>query len=175
MKKVLPQPPICGERNCKSLRNILMPSTLPNKTEENPGSFKCERKKCVICEKHIAQCKEFCSSQTKETFKLRGHYTCDTTNVVYLISCKKCRKAQYVGQTQNSLRERFYLHRSHIGRNVGTPLTLHFNQIDHTIDDMECTVIEKISRPSLNERLKRESFWVSKLKTLIPHGLNVEN
>ena len=95
-----------------------------------------------------------------------GQFSCDTKNVIYLISCQKCGKAQYVGQTQNSLRERFYLHRSHIGKNVGTPLTIHFNQSNHTLEDMRCNC-------SLNDRLKRENFWISKLKTMLPHGLNV--
>ena len=175
MKNVLSEPPIIGQRNCKSLKDFLMPSSLPRPIEPNPGSFKCTRKKCAICEKHLHEGKTFSSCQTKETFTLRGHFTCDTRNVIYLISCAKCNKAQYVGQTQNSLRERFYLHRSHINKNVGTPLTLHFNDSNHTLEDMRCIVIESVNRFSLDERLKRESFWISKLKTIFPYGLNAEN
>ena len=173
MREVLPEPPIIGQRNCKSLRDHLMPSSLPPKIETNPGSVRCTRKKCIICDKHLSQEKRFVSCQTKESFSLRGRFSCDTKNVIYLISCQKCGKAQYVGQTQNSLRERFYLHRSHISKNVGTPLTMHFNQSNHSLEDMRCIVIEEVNNFSLSERLRRENFWISKLKTLLPHGLNV--
>ncbi|XP_070189013.1 uncharacterized protein [Littorina saxatilis] len=172
MKNVLPETPICGERNCKSIRNILMPTVLPPKHDNNPGCFRCERKKCVICEKHLIESTTFNSCKTGETFTLREHFSCDTKNIIYLISCKKCHSAQYVGQTQNSLRERFYLHRSHIGKNTGTLLTVHFNQPDHSLGDMECIVIERVFCSTRDERWKRESFWIAKLKTLVPSGLN---
>ena len=174
MNKILPEPPICGERNCKSLRDILMPSILPPIKHQNPGSFKCNRKKCIICEKHVTEGQSFQSCQTQEQFQLRGNFNCDTKNIIYLISCKKCHGAQYVGQSQNSLRERFYLHRSHIGKNKGTPLTMHFNEHDHSLDDMKCMIIEKVFGESQDQRLRRESFWIAKLKTLIPHGLNTD-
>ena len=174
MKHVLPEAPICGERNCRSLRDILMPSVLPPPIEANPGCHRCQRRKCVICEKHLAEVSTFMSCRTGESFNIRGNYTCDTKNIVYLISCKKCRGAQYVGQSQNSLRERFYLHRSHIGRDVGTPLTHHFNLPGHSVDDVECLVIERVQSISLDWRLRRESFWISKLNTLVPHGMNAD-
>ena len=173
MKHVLPEAPICGERNCRSLRDILMPSVLPPPADADPGCHRCQRRKCVICEKHLAEVSTFMSCRTGESFNIRGNYTCDTSNIVYLISCKKCRGAQYTGQSQNSLRERFYLHRSHIGRDVGTPLTHHFNLPGHSLDDVECVVIERMQNISLDWRLKREDFWATKLDTYVPHGLNV--
>ena len=71
-------------------------------------------------------------------------------------SCRKCQKAQYVGQSQNSLRERFYLHLSHIGINVGTPLAMHLDQHDYMVEDKEGMVIERVYGSSLAERLRRE-------------------
>ena len=153
---------------------MLMPSILPPIKDQHPGSFKCERKKCIICEKHVTEGQSFQSCQTQEQFQLRDNFTCDTRNIIYLISCTKCHGAEYVGQTQNSLRERFYLHRSHIGKNKGTPLTMHFNKHGHSLEDMKCMAIEKVLGESQEQRLRRESFWITKLKTLIPHGLNTD-
>lgn len=174
MKKVLPEPPICGERNCKNIRNILMPTVLPPPPVENPGNFKCSRNKCIICKKHLVQSTSFTSCRTGETFQVRGHFTCDSKNIIYLIVCKKCNEAQYVGETKNTLRDRFYPHRSTIGSNTGTPLTMHFNQADHSLDDMGCMVIEQVSSSTEIGRMKRESFWITKLRTLIPDGLNAD-
>ena len=172
MRNVMPQPPLCGERNSRSLKNILMPSTLPPKKENNPGVFKCKRKKCIICEKHLVEGVDFKSCVTKEQFKVREKFTCDSQNIIYLISCDKCGLKQYTGQSGNSLRTRFYLHRSHIGNNAGTLLTMHFNQHDHSLDDMRCMVIEGVYGSSIADREKRESFWNAKLKTFHPYGLN---
>jgi hypothetical protein len=174
MKNVLPEPPICGERNCKSIRNILMPTVLPLPPVQNPGNFKCSRNKCIICKKHLVQSRSFTSCRTGETFQVRGHFTCDSKNIIYLIVCIKCNEAQYVGETKNTLRDRFYPHRSTIGTNTGTPLTMHFNQADHSLDDMGCMVIEQVSSSTEIGRLKRESFWITKLRTLIPEGLNAD-
>ena len=51
---------------------------------------------------------------------------------------------------------------------------MHFNEHDHSLDDMKCMIIEKVFGESQDQRLRRESFWIAKLKTLIPHGLNTD-
>ena len=105
---------------------------------------------------------------------MRERFTCDSKNIIYLISCKKCKNAQYVGQTEQSLRDRFYLHRSDIDLNRGTPLTCHFNENNHTLRDMRCCIVERVFGTTLQDREDREDFWIDKLKTLARCGLNVE-
>ena len=85
---------------------------------------------------------------------------------------RKCNDAQYVGQTKNSLRDRFYLHRSHIEKKVNNPLSNHFNSNGHNVEYFGSMVIERVFGKILNKRLKRESFWIKKSKNLVPHGLN---
>ena len=46
--------------------------------------------------------KDFKSTNTKETFKLKGDLNCKTTGVVYLLSCEKC-NIQYVGQIDRTI------------------------------------------------------------------------
>ena len=150
-----------------------MPSRLPEPPSPNPpGCWKCQKKKCVICLEHLFPTTRFVDHRTGSSFTIRDHITCDTESLVYLIFCAKCPTARYIGQTKNTLRTRFYLHRSHISKNTGTPLTLHFNQPDHSLQDMKCHGIEVVHRPTMSARLKRETFWMNKLHSVHPEGLN---
>ena len=172
MAKVLPVPPVVGERNCKSLRNILMPSSLPVPRDPSPGCFKCDAK-CIICKEHLAEGLTFRSQATGETFTLRDRVSCETSSLVYLLYCDRhCPHSQYVGRTKNTLKQRFYVHRTHINKNTGTHVTEHFNQPNHTLQNMKCLVIEKVYSRDVGDMEKRESFWMKKLKTVFPDGLN---
>ena len=162
MARVLPRPPIVGERNCKSLRNLLMPSRLPVPKDPSTGCFKCD-KKCVICDQHLVEGKTFQSQATGETFTLRDRVSCETESVIYLLYCgKQCPHSQYIGRSKNSLRQRFYLHRSHIKKNVGTHVTEHFNLPNHSLSDMRCLVVERVYSQDIREMDKRETFWIKK-------------
>ena len=56
-------------------------------------------------------------TNTGETRHIRHHITCNSTNLTYMIECKKCNK-QYIGETKRTLRERF--------RNTDKPQIIHF-------------------------------------------------
>ena len=95
-------------------------------------------------------------------------------NLVYLISCKKC-GLQYVGEMENALHIRINGHRSDIRmRKTEKPVAAHFCQPDHTMEDLEVRGIEKIHRNSKQWRKERESYWIFTLRTLSPHGLNLD-
>ena len=173
LKRAIPEPPILGERNSKSLRNLLMPSSLPAQPDPHPvGFYKCT-KRCVLCQEHCVESKTFSSHQTKESFHIRHYTNCQTENIIYLLFCDLCDKSQYVGETKNSLKTRFYLHRSHIKKNTGTLITRHFNQPSHAVNNMKCMIIEKVLTHDYSHRIAREKFWINKLQTLHPQGLNV--
>ena len=178
MKRCVPEAPIVGERNCTSLRNMLMPSTLPPAplpTGTTPGCCKCTNDRCVICKIHLVETRTFASSRTGELFTIREHFSCQSCNIIYLLFCQKCPHTQYVGQTKNALKTRFYTHRSDINKNSGNKKTLvtqHFNLPDHCIEDMRCVVLERVFGGTVEARLARESFWINKLVTTTPQGLN---
>ena len=175
MKSAVPNLPIIGRRNPPSLRNILMPSNLPPLNPSPPsGVTKCT-KSCIICTQHIVESKFFSSDNTREVFKVNTAMSCDSSNIVYLLFCHKCKQSQYIGETQNSLKQRFYLHRSDIKRNQGrcTHVNNHFNGPDHSLSDLRCLPIEEISKECKKTRKSREQFWIAKMKTLHPFGLNI--
>ena len=171
MKQAMPDLPVLGERNPRNLRNILMPSILPTPTDKQPGCFRCN-KTCAICTNHLIETKTFTSMQTKETFTIRHRLTCETSNIIYMLYCDTCNNSQYIGETKNKLKTRFYQHRSNINKNTGTLVTRHFNQAGHSLNNMKCVVLEKVHTDDLQKRLKRERFWMSKIQSYTPHGLN---
>ena len=66
-------------------------------TYEKTGVTICERKNCNVC--HILhQGYTFESSNTGTQYKINFSFNCNSTNVVYLLTCKICEK-QFVGST----------------------------------------------------------------------------
>ena len=82
---------------------------------------------------------------TQERFKIRDTLNCESHNIIYLLSCDKFYKSQYLGQTKLSMRLRFDQHRSDIRHHSRKESleTKHFNSFGHTLNNMKCLVIEK--------------------------------
>lgn len=157
----------------------------------NPGSsqtgcFKCHKSQCVTC-KIITECQNFTSRTTGETFSVNSKINCDSKNLIYLYSCKLCRR-QYVGETSQSLKQRANGHRSAIRCKINEhPLyrhliDWHFKDPYENHDDTHFTLtpIESIKDTGSRivnalERLKRESYWIVLLGTLKPYGLNTKS
>ena len=97
------------------------------------------------------------------------------------MECKKC-KIQYVGKTDNQFNIRLNSHRH--GANNPTedtiPAQKHFSVNHNFNNDAQFTIIEQIKDQSKSPEekrallLQRENFWITKLKTLTPHGFNQE-
>ncbi|PIK39363.1 hypothetical protein BSL78_23804 [Apostichopus japonicus] len=129
--------------------------------------------RCIVCSHHIVESNSITSHSMQLTHKTKGHITCTTTNVIYLISCRVC-GIQYVAKPK-TLKKRFYGHRSTDNTmKTETPVGEHFNLPNHTINDMSPQGIESLgSRPDL-VRISRERLWMQRLRTIQPHGLNIQ-
>ena len=140
---------------------------------------------CLFCSKHFVKNTEFQSYITDKKFKLKKPcktsliLTCKTSNVIYLISCAKC-KVQYVGLTSQKVKNRFSQHKSHIKNdNLNTFLCNHFNSNDHSFSDCRVQIIDYIE-PSLNldkdtashQLRELEDYWIKTLNCVYPFGLN---
>jgi len=135
-------------------------------------SKKCTKLKCKACN-YITEGSTFCSTVTNRKYKLKHNINCKTKNVIYLVTCRKCSK-QYVGQTSMALCDRINNHLSCIRKNKDTPISLHFNTINHSINDFNIQGIEKInSNNNITDMLNvRELFWRDLLQTVFPQGIN---
>ena len=59
---------------------------------------------------------------------------------------------------KNTLKTRFYQHRSNINKNTGTLVTKHFNQTDHSIHNMKCVVVETVHSEKRDDRLRERGL-----------------
>ena len=123
----------------------------------------------------------FKSQQTQEEFKIFHKTNCHSTFVIYLLECKKC-KIQYVGKTEAPFNIRINNHRSDANNPTEDtiPAAKHFSQNHIFNKGAKFIIIEQIKDQSKSQEqkrkilLSRENFWITKLKTLRPHGLNQE-
>ena len=105
------------------------------------------------------------------------HFDCNIICVVYLLTCRVCKK-QYTGSTITRFGERFNQCKSNLklyaeGRRdfKQKKLLERFYSYNHhgTHNDMIVQIID-FCGPNAQER--RENFWMHKLRTLHPDGLN---
>ena len=162
--------PILAYRRPKNIRDYLMRSALLDRTFL---SSQCLRSRCSHCNNIIVG-SQFNSSITGSSFDLHNDVNCTTRNVIYLITCKGCKK-QYVGQTNQNVSCRMNKHRFDIRNcdvNPVSHVAIHFGSNDNkcSLSDFSFLPIEIIDNNM--DRLCKESFWIHKLNTMIPNGLN---
>jgi predicted GIY-YIG superfamily endonuclease len=113
---------------------------------------------------------EIKSTTTPEIFEIQRHFACKTPSIVYYITCKKC-NIQYVGQTDNTIKERLYGHLAGIrAKNTFKPNARHFGT-EHDVTNITITIIQNKER-NLNKMLRTEELWRKKLNSKTPDGLN---
>jgi hypothetical protein len=172
--------------NSKNLRKTLVRGSLivggnnvrPRNTNSVPcgnlavGMYCCHSARCKACN-YIKPSNKFTSTFNNRSFNIKSNLTCDSANVIYLITCKQCHR-QYVGQTGRALRDRICDHLSNIRTHKSTPIALHFNLPNHSLTDFEIMAIEQSpdTENSLHLRLLKETTWQNLLQTAYPLGIN---
>ena len=176
VKEIFPSKSIFpAYRRTKNLKEMLAPSKFwvtssRNQREENS-------KKCDLCKNYLIQASKFQSSAAGRQYPIQQGLSRSSQNVIYLATCDKC-KLQYVGSTSTEPKVRFRNHKSNMLKNKRTcELTIHFNDSEHEISQINFIIIEQIRsfENSLHlERLlfTREAYWTAQLFTLNPPGLN---
>lgn len=135
-----------------------------------PGSTKCNRSNCKCCS-HMVETNTFQSTCNKQQFPIHSFINCNSRNIIYLITCVKCRY-QYIGQTGRQLKDRLNDHRSNILTHKLTAVAIHFSLPLHKLHHLEIIPIEQINTDDLQTRLSRENYWIKTLQTRYPNGLN---
>ena len=80
-----------------SLGSVVSCRNLPNRKPTRGQPCRC-------CDS-INECTTFKFHGSDETFELRWHFTCDTMNLIYALTCSGCGK-NYIGQTERAVRDR---------------------------------------------------------------------
>lgn len=164
-------PPRWGLRRTKTLKDILVRSDIREHHQRIPvtvGHRCCaqawETREITLPAKGFKKPLNFFSS-------------CSPRMCVYLVVCK-C-EMRYVGSTRRRLKVRIMEHKSRIRNTVlDAPMVQHFLDAGHSPEDFKFAVLEMVtSTPDkggdIHKKLvQRESFWIFKLKTMYPYGLN---
>ena len=140
----------------------------------------CTTVHCRYCTR-IDTSGQITSSVTQRQYTSKYNVSCQSSNIVYCITCKRCPK-QYVGQTKHRLMDRFQDHFYKISKALtNTDMGRHFNTLDHRgLEDVEIHIhivdfihITPDSAPAQRGRNVVEKNWIYRLKTMVPIGLNL--
>lgn len=147
-------------------------NTKNDPTQNQNITLRCANTKCKACN-YLTEGKYFKSTKNLQKFTIRGRLTCKSANVIYLITCKNCRK-QYVGETGRSIKDRINDHLSAIRLKKPTPVGSHFNLCGHKISDFTLMPIEQLqlSKNTKSDRLTMEITWQNLLQSTYPNGIN---
>ena len=172
-KQLFPELPVLAYKRNPNLRDILVHASLTNEPDPRPI---CTKQNCIFCaelrEKHVIQ-----NQRTGEFFDTHNTANCKIKNVVYALQCTNCNK-QYVGETKRSFSIRWKEHVRSIVKNTDTPVARHFNNVRSPLcRTFKATIISEIKGNPDNTtptRRNREKWWIQRLDTYSPLGINIK-
>ena len=195
-KEVFPDIPMVSFRRTKSLKDILVRAMVKTQSSEPNECQGCNgRSDCEVCG-ILVKSSQFSNMDRSRTFDIRkGTLHCNTDKAIYLMTCNYCQK-QYVGKSYPKFRSRYNNYKAKFRKYYGAALngTLknfkkpipqahlykHFtehvgeNFIKDGKEDFSFWSFQIIDTSFNKEKLlERENFWIYKLKTMVPAGLNV--
>jgi len=101
--------PIVGFKRGRSLKDLLVRAKLSKVDKGEGKSAGCGGKRCGVCS-FLKETYSFKDNNGRH-FTIKSSLNCDSKNVVYLVSCKKC-SMQYVGSASTAFRYRFNNYKS---------------------------------------------------------------
>ena len=175
LKEVFPEPPLVAFKRDTNLRDQLVHSKLrSSQGSAAPGTHPCGLPRCKIC--------PFVSPITdirgpKGSFKIKRHFTCQSTDVVYLVMCSLCSDSvffMYTGETYRTLEARGKEHVSSARLGSRNPIGEHFQRPGHCADHLSICVVWQNSGDSARRRFT-EMHFAHKLGTFRPLGMNIRS
>ena len=96
LREELWHPPLIAFCRPRNLRDLFVRTTLTITSHESPGNHSCWGPRCKKCPILMAT-GEFSSHLTTKVFKVKFSASYKSSNVIYLITCRRC-GLQYVGE-----------------------------------------------------------------------------
>ena len=160
--KLFITPPIIAYRQPPNLKRILIHSKVKVNTATTlQGNFKCYTKRYRIC--NVIDTRPSLTLPETTSIVIPGSFSCYSSNVVYLISCKKCCNGEgnYIGETSTKFRLRINKHKSSIRNNTpGHPVANHFNKNNHTANDLRSFVLKGNFKSNKEKQLFEQKLIV---------------
>ena len=141
--------------------------------ERKRGSYKCGNLRCLVCN-NIEETDTF----TRESFKINHHLCCNDKCLIYLLTCKVCKK-QYTGKTVDRFRLRWNNYKESDRKFLRGEEIKQKSLHEHFLSDSHQSFEEDVSiclidKTDPSDPHKREYYWMRTLKTIAPFGLNTE-
>ena len=133
-----------------------------------------KRKSGIYACQVVKEGSSFKSNQTGETYKIRQDINCRSENIIYLVTCKKC-GMQGVGSCTTFCKRISNYITSIENKSPGCKIEMHFLKPEHSVQDFTITGIVQLVNPPRDPigRLREfEGYWMIKLQTLEPYGMN---
>ena len=167
---------VYGFRRCNNLRDLLVRARLPPISAPTKRIKRVIHENCKYCSRLDRSGKLLVNNQTFHTMQ---NVNCESSNLIYALRCNLC-CIIYVGQTMNTVKERFSNHLSTIKNGYDTTVARHFNLAHkiHSDPPFKIFILEFIKLPPKSHRASilrdtREQAWIARLNTLVPSGLNL--
>ena len=95
----------------KNLKRRITQKSERKHSDKEPGCFKCGQ--CRVSCPILNEGNKFSSTNTQRTYPIRQRLDCDSSFVVYLGTCQKCR-CQYTGKRTTAFKKRHSNHKQEI-------------------------------------------------------------
>ena len=178
LKRCFQKPSVVAYKRPKNLRDMLIRAKIPQKKSSRKiDGFRNCGELCSMCPFSPSDTtKNHTCNQTKTTYKINSPINCKTSGVVYRITCKKCPKFVYIGETGRPIRKRFYEHHRDVQiKDLKKPCGEHFNKPGHSESDMVIVVIEQVlPKQDTLLRKRRETFWINQYQS-VDYGANLRS
>lgn len=136
-----PEGPLISYRRDRNLCDMLVHGKL-NKINRECGvaGVACDKKSCAVC-KIMVKDSAVISLRDGKIYELRKQEICGAWNVIYGLLCQKCDGIVYVGETERTLYERAKEHMAYIRLKRDKPVSIHFNNGNHGLEDLKIVII----------------------------------
>ena len=153
----------------RNLQRLVTQKKPPRPQVENPGCWKCTRKRCTVACPVLKEGTKFSSTNTGRTYSIRQSLNCTSSFVIYLATCQKCR-GQYVGKSETPFKIRHSNHRQEIKRGVGGLGQHYGGRNGCQYESISIQLIEQVKEGDSQALENREVFWQNQLRCYIQNG-----
>ena len=152
----------------RNLRSMVTKVMKPTTVVENPGCRKCGS--CSVSCPVLVEGSKFTSTNTKKTYSIQKKLDCNSSFVIYLSTCKRC-KGQYVGKSTTPLKRRHSNHRQEIKKDIGG-LGHHYGSGKGCSypQDFSIQIIDQVDEGDKEALAKREVYWQNQLRVYVQNG-----
>ena len=151
----------------KNLKSKITHIRKPCALEENPGCRKCGR--CRVSCPVLVEGEKFTSTNTRRSYKIRKPLDCDSSYVIYLATCKKCR-GQYVGKSTTPFKKRHSNHKQEIKKSYGGLGHHYGGEKGCGYEYFSVQIIDQVEEGDKVALAEKEVYWQNQLRCFVQNG-----